>query len=73
MIEISDETWKRALTSAANQFEMYVRLSGALSTPTKRMAALDDALQHAVGLIRLAEMQERRKLLGDPREKVVIG
>ncbi len=49
----SDEQWKRAIDCAASQFESYVRRNE-LSTMEQRRAALDDAFQHAYGLLSLA-------------------
>lgn len=49
---ISDAAWKRALGCAARQYECHVR-RGDVDTPEQRLRALDDALQHAVGLLSL--------------------
>jgi hypothetical protein len=54
---VTDETWNRALDCAFHQFESYHR-QGQLNTPAERKAALADALQHAVGIIRVSEMLE---------------
>lgn len=50
---MTDAAWERALNSAARQFESYVR-QGRLETPEQRREALSDALQHAVGLLKLS-------------------
>lgn len=56
-----DETWKKALDCAAEQYESYVR-NGNVGTPERRRVALDDALQHAFGIIELDRMR------GDTRD-----
>lgn len=56
-----DEIWQRAIDCAAQQFEGYVR-QGKIETPAQRRAALDDAFQHAFGIIELAKMK------GDTRD-----
>lgn len=57
-IEITDATWKRALNCAHEQLESHFR-QGGLSTKDARRAALDDALQHAVGIILVAASNSR--------------
>ena len=52
MARISDETWRRALQCANAQYELHVA-QGKTATADGRLIALNDALQHAVGLIRL--------------------
>jgi hypothetical protein len=47
------EQWRRAIDSAASQFESYVR-QDELKTAEQRRAALDDAFQHAYGLLALS-------------------
>ncbi len=47
-----DATWERALNCACSQFESYVRRDE-LRTLEQRRIALNDALQHAVGIIEL--------------------
>ena len=54
-MNISDETWERALDCAARQFESYVR-QGKLATQEERRIAIGDALQHAVGIIQMAAL-----------------
>jgi hypothetical protein len=54
---MTNETWNRALDCAFRQFESYYR-QGKLNTPAERKLALADALQHALGLIRVAERNE---------------
>jgi hypothetical protein len=51
---VTDETYERALRSAASQLEGYAR-ENKLRTPEERFAALNDALQHAVGIILINE------------------
>ena len=46
-----DAQWERALNCACSQFESYV-LQDELKTAEQRKRALDDALQHAVGLLK---------------------
>lgn len=43
-----------AVPSAARPYERYVQ-QNQMATPEQRLAAMDDALQHAIGIIRLAE------------------
>lgn len=52
-MKISDELWERALNSAHRQLESYAR-QGQLSNQDERRRALNDALQHAVGIIQAA-------------------
>ena len=50
---IDDAAWERALKCACSQFESYAR-KDQLATPEQRRIALDDAMQHAVGLLKLS-------------------
>lgn len=57
-MRISDETWGRAVDAAASQFENYWhRRYTDLDTPEQRRNAIGDALQHAIGVINLADMR----------------
>lgn len=49
---MTDDTWNKALACAHSQYETYVK-QGKTATENQRLAALNDALQHAVGIIRL--------------------
>lgn len=51
--QVEAVAWKRALDCAARQFENYYR-ADMLADPAQRRVALDDALQHAVGILSLA-------------------
>lgn len=48
----NNSEWERALDCAARQFETYAR-RGQIGTPEDRRIALSDALQHAIGLLRM--------------------
>jgi hypothetical protein len=48
----TDEEWNKAVDCAASQFESYWH-NDELKTPQQRRAAIDDALQHAWGLLSL--------------------
>ena len=50
---IDDAALERALKCACSQFESYAR-KDQLATPEQRRIALDDAMQHAVGLLKLS-------------------
>jgi hypothetical protein len=50
----SDEDWNRALQCAAEVLESYAQHNG-LKTRTERYVALNDALQHAVGILQMSE------------------
>jgi hypothetical protein len=54
---VTDAEWSHAMDSAVSQFEGYVRRDE-LKTPEQRRRALDDAFQHAYGILALAATQE---------------
>lgn len=53
-MSITTETWKKALHCAHSQYERYVQ-QGKVTTAEERLCALNDALQHAVGIISLRD------------------
>lgn len=56
-MSISDKDWNKALDCAASQFEGYWRnKKQLLLEPDQRRAAINDALQHAVGILQLKHM-----------------
>lgn len=61
----SDADWKRAMECAHRQYEIHVRRNDSEGyinlNQAQRKAALDDALQHAVGLLSLARYQSPRR------------
>lgn len=65
------ETYTKALSSAARQLEIYAH-QGKLSTADERMTAMDDCLNHALGIIELEKMRDEHKANGDPRQHVNI-
>jgi hypothetical protein len=56
----TDDDWKTALNSACRTLESYAH-QGKLSTSEERRIALDDALQHAVGILRIRKWRRQRK------------
>jgi hypothetical protein len=54
MSDDKDGAWEPAFRSAFSQYESYVR-QGQTATPEQRHTAMHDALQHAVGIIRLRD------------------